>query len=187
MCTSHGDCHTLSTGPLRIGRRDFIRLSALGTGAAILASFIPNRAWAAGGTDALLLSCMDYRLVDDTERFMSGKGMRNKYDHIILAGASLGAITDKFPAWNKTFWEHLQVAIDLHKIHKVMIMDHRDCGAYKVVLGEDFGKMPDKETQVHAETLMKLRGKILEKYPQLEVETYLMALDGSVEKIMPKG
>lgn len=170
-----------------IGRRDFIKLGTLGCGALLLASFLPRTAQAAGGTEALLLSCMDYRLVDDTERFMSGKGLRDKYDHVILAGASLGAVTGKFPAWNTTFWEHLDVAIQLHHIKKVMVLDHRDCGAYKVVLGEDFGKNPEKETAIHAETLMGLRKAILAKYPDLAVETYLMALDGSVQQIVPKG
>lgn len=185
MCQSHEHpSHESATNP---GRRQFVQLAALGGGVALLGSFLPATAYAAGGTDALLLSCMDYRLVDDTEAFMAGRGMKNKYDHIVLAGAALGAITSKFPAWNQAFWEHLDVAISLHHIHKVMILDHRDCGAYKVVLGEDFGKMPDKETQIHAETLMTLRKQIQAKYPQLEVETFLMALDGSVQQIVPKG
>jgi carbonic anhydrase len=185
MCQLHQQHQ--ATDSTALNRREFVRLASLGGGAALLASFLPATAYAAGGTDALLLSCMDYRLVDDTEAFMAGKGMKNRYDHIVLAGAALGAITDKFPSWNQTFWQHLDVAISLHHIKKVMILDHRDCGAYKVVLGEDFGKTPDKETQIHAQTLMTLRGKVMEKYPDLAVETYLMALDGSVEQIVPKG
>ncbi|WP_174873710.1 carbonic anhydrase [Vogesella oryzae] len=179
-------CHTDNAERQTLGRREFLRLGALGGGAVLLGSFLPRTALAAGGTDALLLSCMDYRLVDDTERFMAGMGMRNKYDHVVLAGAALGAITPKFPAWNTAFWEHLQVAIDLHHIHQVIILDHRDCGAYKVVLGQDFGQLPDVETKVHAETLMQLRQQILAKYPQLQVQTYLMALDGSVQQIVPR-
>ncbi|MCP9760784.1 twin-arginine translocation signal domain-containing protein [Aquitalea sp. S1-19] len=166
-------------------RRDFIKLAALGAGAVMLGSFLPRTALASGQADALLLSCMDYRLVDDTERFMAGKGLKDKYDHVILAGASLGALTGKFPAWNTAFWEHLGVAIKLHQVHKVVLLDHRDCGAYKVVKGEDFGKMPEKETEVHAETLMALRNSITKQHPALEVECYLMALDGSVEHIIP--
>lgn len=182
MCQSH----QIELATTQLGRRRFVQLATLGGSAALLGSFLPATAYAAGGTDALLLSCMDYRLVDETEAFMAGRGMKNKYDHIVLAGASLGAITSKFPAWNQAFWEHLDVAISLHHIHKVIILDHRDCGAYKVVLGEDFGKLPEKETQVHAETLMALRKQILAKYPQLEVETFLMALDGSVQQVLPK-
>ena len=162
------------------GRRQFLRMAVIGGGAALLAPAVTR---AAGGTDALLLSCMDYRLVEDTERYMAGRGLRKKYDHVILAGASLGALTDKFPAWNKTFWEHLDVALDLHHIQKVIVLDHRDCGAYKVILGEDFAKDPAKETAVHASKLRELRTQILGKQPKLTVEMLLMSLDGKVEPI----
>ncbi len=165
-------------------RREFIRLALLGGAAGWMAVSWPwPKAHAAGKTDALLLSCMDFRLVDDTERYMSGRGLRDKYDHVILAGASLGALTEKFPAWNKTFWEHLSVAIDLHHIHKVILMDHRDCGAYKVILGEDFAKDPAKETETHAGKLRALKKQIMEKNPSLEVELLLMSLDGKVEAV----
>lgn len=164
-------------------RRSFLQLAALGAGVSLLASFLPSRALAGGHTDALLLSCMDFRLMDDVERYMSGRGMADKYDHIVLAGAALGATTNKFPAWNKTFWQHLDIAIKLHSIHKVIVMDHRDCGAYKVVLGEDFAKDPAKETTVHSKQLRTLQKAILKKHPKLEVELLLMALDGSVEPI----
>ena len=129
------------------GRRNVLRLAALGTGAALMG--VAPRLAAAGQTDALLLSCMDYRLVDDITRYMDGRGMANKYDHIILAGASLGAVTGKYPAWNQTFWEHLEVAIKLHHIHKVFVMDHRDCGAYTALLGSDLAKDPSAETKQH--------------------------------------
>ena len=138
---------------------------------------------AAGHTEALVLSCMDYRLVDDTEHYFAERGIKDKYDHIILAGASLGAVTDKYPAWNQTFWDHLGVAIQLHNITKVIVLDHRDCGAYKVIIGEDFGKTPEKETTVHTAQLNKLMQQIKAKYPSLEVELLLMDLAGKVEKM----
>lgn len=169
---------------IQIGRRMFLKIGALGAGAGLLALALPGGlARAAGATEALLLSCMDFRLVDDTERYMSGRGLRDKYDHIVLAGASLGALTDKYPAWNATFWEHLDVAITLHQIHTMIVMDHRDCGAYKVVLGEDFSKDRAKETAIHTEKLKELQKRISAKYPKLEVELLLMSLDGKVEKI----
>ena len=42
-----------------------------------------------------------------------------------------------------------------------MVMDHRDCGAYKVILGEDCCQ--DKETAAHAEKLKELRKQIVER------------------------
>ncbi|MFK7088204.1 carbonic anhydrase [Chromobacterium violaceum] len=186
MCESsphaHGDC--LNPPQARpLGRRGFLKLAALGGGAVLLGSFLPRTSWAAGKTDALLLSCMDYRLVHDFGEFMDGLGLRGKYDHIVLAGASLISITDQFPDWNATFWQHLGVAIDLHHIKRVVLLDHRDCGAYKVAFGEDFAQDPGKETRIHAKALLKLKDEILARHPALTVETYLMALDGKTESI----
>lgn len=169
---------------VEMNRRIFLQHATLGGGASLLAaiSWLPQ-ARAADATDVLLLSCMDFRLMDDIERYMSDRGLRDKYDHIILAGASLGAITDKYPAWNRTFWEHLDIAIKLHNIHTVIVMDHRDCGAYKVILSAEHAKDSRVETDTHAAQLKSLKGMINDKYPKLKVEMLLMALDGKVETI----
>lgn len=166
------------------GRRSFLQTAVLGGGATLLASMLPAGVTnAAGKTEALLLSCMDFRLMDEIEKYMGGRGLRDKYDHIVLAGASLGAVTDKYPAWNKTFWDHLDIAIKLHHIPKVIVLDHRDCGAYKVILGEDFAKNPAKERDAHAKKLTELASLIKKQHPRLEVERLLMSLDGKVETI----
>jgi carbonic anhydrase len=178
MCCENPSCTTSA-----LTRREFVTRIALGGGAVLLSTFAPGVARASGGTDAVLLSCMDYRLTDKTTAWMGEKGLKGKYDHVVLAGASLGALTDKFPEWGKTFWGHLDVAIKLHHIKKVVILDHRDCGAYKVILGEDLGKEPEKETSVHARQLRKLRDAILKKHKELEVEMALMDLEGKVMKI----
>jgi len=149
----------------------------------LAAGLRPGLALASGKADALLLSCMDYRLIDATGRYMTHHGLRNKYDHVVLAGASLGAITEKYPDWNRTFWDHLALAIELHAIHRVMVLDHRDCGAYKLILGEDFSKDPKKETEAHAAQLKRLEELIKGKYEKLEVELLLMNLAGKVEHI----
>ena len=180
----HTSEECLTDGAKTHSRRKFLQIAAMGTGAGLLALAWPG-AWAraAGKADALLLCCIDYRLIDETERYMSGRGLRDKYDQVILAGASLGALTDKYPAWNKTFWEHLDLATNLHGIHKVIVIDHRDCGAYKVLLGEDFAKDPAKETKVHTSKLHELKKQINDKHPKLEVELLLMDLGGKVEAV----
>ena len=137
----------------------------------------------AEGTDALLLNCIDYRLVGDVTRYMDGRGMTDRYDQVALAGASLGIASDKFPAWAETFWQHLDIAIQLHHVHQVIALDHRDCGAYKVALGQDFAKYPEAELAVHAQHLLQFRDLVKLKQPALDVELLLMALDGSVEVI----
>ena len=165
----------------RFPRRHFLGLLACGSAAAL---GLPMReAFAAQGTDALLLCCIDYRLTDATWHYMAGRGMAGKYDQLALAGASLGAETDKYPAWRTTFWQHLEIALDLHHIHQVVVLDHRDCGAYKVILGKDFSKDPKEEYAIHAKELRRLREAIGRRHPKLAVELGLMALDGTVEPV----
>jgi len=137
-----------------------------------------------GNTEALLLSCIDYRLTNETESYMAGRGLSHHYDHVMLAGASLGAHNKKFPSWEQTFLDQVDVAINLHHIHKIIVMDHRDCGAYKVILGyEALDKEPDKEKSIHKEQMESLTDIIQEKHPDLDVEMLLMGLDGKVEKV----
>lgn len=174
------DCCNHMVGDM--SRRGFAKL-VLGAGAALWVGFRPGIVRAAGDTEALLLSCMDYRLIDDIVRYMDGRGMTNKYDHVILAGASLGVLQDKNLSWGQTFWDHVKVALDLHHIRKVMIMDHRDCGAYKVFLGPEAVKDAAAETAVHAAKLKALGGQVKARHPGLEVELLLMGLDGKVEAV----
>ncbi|PYP85927.1 MAG: hypothetical protein DMF61_15320 [Blastocatellia bacterium AA13] len=165
-------------------RRNFLKTLVWGGGAGLWSLTSGSRAALGDGkADVLLLSCIDYRLVDYTVHYMVGRGLRDNYDYVILAGASLGAITDKYPEWNKTFWDHLGLAIRLHGIHKVMVMDHRDCGAYKLILGENCCKPREKETKEHRTQMQSLEKAIRKKYRDLEVELLLMDLNGVVEKI----
>lgn len=173
------DCLGLSAG---IGRRKFVGLASLGTGLALLLGGVPSLA-KAGNAKALMLSCMDYRLIDDAVRFMDSQGLQDNYDHVVLAGASLGVVSDKFAAWHDTFWQHLDLAIQLHHIEEVIALDHRDCGAYKLAVGEEAVATVDKETAAHAQVLADFSRRVKAKHGGLGVQAYLMALDGSVESI----
>lgn len=172
----------MSSPRFELPRRSLFKLGGAAAGVALAGLHVLPAA-AGGDTEAVLLSCMDFRLMDDIARYMDGRGLANRYDHLILAGASLGSLTEKYPAWGQTFWAHLQLAHDLHHVKRLIVIDHRDCGAYKAFLGSDFAKDPEAETKVHGEQMRKLRTEVLARQPGLEVETMLMALDGSVEAL----
>jgi carbonic anhydrase len=180
MCNSHHQTET-RLGIRQIGRRSFLTLATAASGATLLFSAAPARA--ASKAEALLLSCIDYRLVNDTHNFMDGLGMTDKYDHLVIAGASVGVLHEGFAAWHETFWTHLEVAIALHGIHKVIVLDHRDCGAYKIAHGAEHAADPAAEFTLHTEQMNKLAAMVKERRPELEFEGFLMALDGSVEKL----
>ncbi len=119
-------------------RRGF---AGLATGAAAL-TLMPLRAKASGNVEAMGVTCIDYRLVDDAVRFFDGLGLTNEYDALALAGASLAAVSPKFPKANAAFWDQLAISKELHHIKKVILLDHRDCGAYKVAFGKEFAGRP---------------------------------------------
>jgi hypothetical protein len=142
-------------------------------------------AFAANGheVEALLLNCMDFRLVNEVTFLMNEHGLTNRYDQVIMAGATLGIATDKYPSWAQTFWDHLDLAIKLHGVKRVIAIDHRDCGAYKLALGKDYGQLPLEETEIHSKVMQDFRDQVMRKQPAVDVELLLMGLDGKVEPI----
>lgn len=171
--------HTACTHDMTMTRRGFAGLAA-GAGLALL----PLRARASGAIQAMGVSCIDYRLVDDAVRFFGKLGLANEYDALSLAGASLAAVSPKFPSSNKAFWDQLAIARDLHHIRKVVVVDHRDCGAYKVAFGKNFQGEGAAETAQHRQVMLAAKNAILQMQPELETEFYLMALDGKAERIV---
>lgn len=177
-------CRGLATTHDCPDRRRLVGLLGVGAAGVLVGTGLEGHAaLAAGKVEALLLNCIDYRLTAATTRYMTQHRMEGKYDQFILAGASLGAKNDKFPAWGTTFWEHVQVAIDLHGIRKIIVMDHRDCGAYKAILGLDLASDPAREFEVHAKQMRALRDDIRAKHPDLATELLLMGLDGKAETV----
>jgi carbonic anhydrase len=165
----------------KLGRRNFVKLMSLGAGASIISISSPLRA--NGKAKAIMLSCMDYRLPDETVALMNKNGLENEYDHIVLAGASLGVVADQLKEWRPAFWDQVGLAVKLHGIEEVIVVDHRDCGAYKLVLGADAVATPELELAVHTETLKAFAAQVREKHPELAVQAYLLALDGTAETI----
>ena len=48
---------------------------------------------------ALVITCMDFRLIDDAVNYLDAQGYNNNYDEFILAGASLGYNQTTYSAW----------------------------------------------------------------------------------------
>lgn len=181
MSPCHGQALTAACGA-PLARRRFVQLAGTAAGAGLLNIWLPRLAFAAGGAEALVLTCIDYRFIDHTAVFLRAKGMDGKYDQAILAGASLGVVSEKFEGWHQTFWDHVDVAIDLHGIREVIAIDHRDCGAYKIALGADSMATPETETAAHERILKAFGEQVRARYPGLGVSGYLLALDGTAQQ-----
>jgi carbonic anhydrase len=130
---------------------------------------------------ALILTCMDFRLLDDVVTFMNKIGYNNNYDQFILAGGSLGFNQDVYNDWKKTLNKHINLALELHHIKEIIIIDHMKCSAYKIFYNKkDFTH--DEELALHNENINKFKKYINTAYPKLKVKGFIMNLDGSVIK-----
>ena len=109
------------------------------------------------------------------------KRLTGKYSSFTIAGAAIGVTASKFKKWHKTFWENFDISIKLHKIKKLIIINHRDCGAAKIINGK---KKFDSfnETKIHKNSFSKIKNKFKNKYPNLKIETNLASLNKKIEK-----
>jgi len=138
----------------------------------------------------LLLGCMDYRYPRRTVDAMHRIGPNIPYDQFILAGASLGACV---PAWQAVLVQHVQAALKLkHQIEHIVILDHRDCGAYQnpqkigvpeTILKKGLPKdvLPSVEKAVHEGVLVQLvpvlKDLLRDDIPKLKVSAWLLTRD----------
>ena len=130
----------------------------------------------------LLISCVDFRLRHETERLMRTKlHLQDDYDEVAMPGASLALTQTGHPHWKQTLEDIVGLVEKLHNIKRIILLDHRDCGAYKLIKGGDYSKSKDAETESHKETLLKAKQVLEKKFPNLKVYTMLMGLDGVVE------
>lgn len=130
---------------------------------------------------ALVLSCMDFRFVNDTVVFLN-KTHKDDYNKFSLAGASLGYNQDKFKEWGTTFDKHIELSKDLHNINEIVVVDHMDCGAYRILYDSpDMSK--EEEYELHRKNLNKFRELIHKKHPSLKVTMLLANIDGSIMPI----
>jgi hypothetical protein len=128
-----------------------------------------------------LVSCMDFRLLDDIVRAMDNMGYNNNYDQFIVAGASLGFCQNKYPHWRQTVMDHLEIGLNLHKFREFIFIDHLDCGAYKKFFPEI--KTLDDEKKCHKEQLQQAYDILIDKFPEFKFQAFLMDLYGNLEEI----
>jgi carbonic anhydrase len=163
------------------GRRYFLQAVAAGAAAAAVT---PLAALAAEGKyEALTLSCIDPRTQEGVRRNMAQRRLIGKYSQVILAGGAIGVVAPAFKDWHKTFWDNLGASVQLHSIKKVVVINHRDCGAAKIAYGPDAVKTRDAETALHRNVFAEFRKQCAERHPKLAIETGIIALNGRVEMI----
>jgi carbonic anhydrase len=159
-------------------RRGMLRLAAGLLGAAALG----RGARASDGSvyDSMLLTCIDPRFVTPAGKWMDSQHLAGKYSHFSFAGASIGVVAPSFAGWAPTFWDNLATSIQLHGIRRVMVVNHRDCGAAKIAYGPAAIATPDAETALHRRVFAEFTAQLAQRQPRMGIGGGLMALDGTL-------
>ncbi len=159
-----------------------------------------RRPYPAPRKNVLMLSCMDLRLIDDLCDFMDGDNLANRYDQLVFAGSALGVMQPTHASWRDVFFQHLDIAVQLHEIRDVYIMEHRNCGAYAHFLGPEFDFPDTAEGQLaeeneHRKHAFVLRDEIIRHCDlrrdqggdrelwSINIRCFLMDLRGSVRML----
>jgi carbonic anhydrase len=144
----------------------------------------PSMTFAAEGDyEAMLLSCIDPRMVAPVYKYMDQRGLAGQYSQFVIAGAAIAVVAPKFEAWRPAFWDNLAATVQLHHIKRLIAIDHRDCGAAQIAYGAASIADPQIETETHRKALAELRNEVAKRQPGLTIETGLMALDGSIQML----
>lgn len=165
---------------------------------------------ATAGYGAVVLNCMDKRLVAHIDPMIQEvygghgpKGEHAGYYQISLAGAALAARNEVYPYWGTTFRDHVAVVPKLlkssgKKFGGIIVIDHRNCGAYKLILNKAFDEdlkerrnEPDKlalfndEHDVHAKVMNELVLELQREFKQdvVPIDLWLMDLPDKKGKV----
>ena len=128
----------------------------------------------------MVLSCIDPRFQPIVYNYLKKKNLTGKYSTFTIAGAAIGVTANKFKRWHKVFWENFDTSVKLHNIKKLIVINHRDCGAAKIVNGKkEFSSI--NETKVHKTSFQKLKKIFKKKYPKFKIELVLISLNKKIQ------
>ena len=131
--------------------------------------------------EAMVLSCIDPRFQHKVSSYLRRRKLRGKYSSFTIAGAAVGITNKNFKKWQKTFIENLETSIQIHKINKLIVINHKDCGAAKLANGKkQFNEF--NENKIHEESFKKLKKILNNKFPKLYYEFFLMNLKSSMKR-----
>mgnify|MGYP001425223411 FL=1 len=129
--------------------------------------------------EAMVLSCIDPRFQKPVHKHLKDKKLTGKFSAFTIAGGSIGVTNDKFKKWHSTFWENLETSINLHKINKLIVLNHNDCGAAKIVNNnKNFNSRI--ENAIHKKSFNKLKKTLKKKFPKIKVSFKILSLKNAL-------
>ena len=125
--------------------------------------------------EAMVLSCIDPRFQAKVYKYLKAKKLTGRYSSFTIAGAAIGVTAKKFKKWHSTFIDNVSTSIKLHKINKLIVINHRDCGAAKIVNGKKKFNLTI-ENKIHKDSFKKIKKILNKKFPSLKINFKILSL-----------
>lgn len=123
---------------------------------------------------------MDFRLIEQTRKWMGESGYLGDCDVVSMAGAGKEMLDGGMAARELVF-KQISTSISLHHATEVVLLHHSDCGAYKAAYTFE---SPEEERIKQIEDMNRAEAIIKEKFNNISVKkVWAKMLDEYGEKV----
>jgi carbonic anhydrase len=125
--------------------------------------------------DAAVVWCFDDRFTLAVQKFLKRSGI-GRADAIRVAGGAKSLASPNGESERAFVLEQLRLSRQLHGTERVLLIAHRDCGAYGGLAR--FNGDADAETQFHCAELGRAAGFIRAAFPEIAVDCFFADFSG---------
>ena len=128
-----------------------------------------------------VIGCVDFRFNQEMVSWIKEEFNEEAFDLWTVAGSAKFFISEEFQDFKEFRLKKINdVSCNLHDIHRLVIINHADCGAYG---GRKIFSDPAAEKRQHLEDLDKARKLLQERFPKLEIIKAYADLDDAKQKL----
>lgn len=114
--------------------------------------------------DALVVCCIDFRFQKFIRNWTDSELPGKTFDLVGYAGSTKEL---------DTVMKQIDISVKLHDVKTIVLIHHEECGAYGA----------ESTPERHAGDLHTAQDAVLAQYPDVDVQTYYLHLDGTFEKV----
>lgn len=130
-------------------------------------------------TDVLAIHCGDYRFQDAFHEFLNRSlNLDGNYDLMVIPGGPLSlTLFEYLPKFNWASWKWVRFFADQHKIRRLILIQHKDCGFYQTMPAHLHASNEPRQRQ--EQDLRRVKEATNKDLPQLTVELYYAGWDAT--------
>ena len=124
--------------------------------------------------------CLDPRFRTQHEQFISNELSFKDFDQYVFPGGPKALVSE---TTRDVFLDAIQnVSVNLHHIEKIILIAHRDCGAYG---GSTAFATPEAEKEAQTKDLQTAHKFLLERFPKISVNMFYAEIIGENVEFNP--